>query len=95
VLNKAGRSVTELASENGQADAAKFISDYKANTILEATVLDTFEYVAVLRKSTLATQTRTGGKTWSKIAMTVMYLCRTLCRYLIQTFNGSLPTKRA
>jgi ankyrin repeat protein len=31
VLNKAGRSAAELASENGQAEVANFISEYKAN----------------------------------------------------------------
>ena len=31
VLNKAGRSAGELASENGQAEVAKFISEYRAN----------------------------------------------------------------
>jgi ankyrin repeat protein len=31
VVNKAGRSAGELASENGQSEVAKFISKYKAN----------------------------------------------------------------
>ena len=43
VLNKAGRSAAELASENGQAEVAKFISEYKANANtqnLQSTTLD-------------------------------------------------------
>ena len=44
-LNKAGTSAAELASENGQAEVAKFISEYKANTNtrnkLRSTTLDT------------------------------------------------------
>jgi ankyrin repeat protein len=50
VLNKAGRSAAELALENGQAEVAEFISEYKANAItrnkLRSTTLDTDEYCA-------------------------------------------------
>jgi ankyrin repeat protein len=49
-LNKAGRSAAELASENGQATVAKFISEYKTNANtrnkLRSTTLDTVEYGA-------------------------------------------------
>ena len=48
VVNKAGRSAGELASENGQAEVAKFISKYKENANardkLRSTILDTAEY---------------------------------------------------
>jgi ankyrin repeat protein len=50
VLNKAGRSAAELASENDQAEVAKFIFEYKtnANTRIKllSTTLDTVEYGA-------------------------------------------------
>jgi len=50
VLNKAGRSAAELASENGQVEVAKFISEYKANPNTRnksrSTTLDTVEYRA-------------------------------------------------
>jgi ankyrin repeat protein len=50
VLNTAGRSAAEFASENGQAEVAKFISEYKANpntqNKLRSTTLDTGEYGA-------------------------------------------------
>jgi len=50
VLNKAGRSAAELASKNGHADVAKFISEYKTiatsgNKVRSAT-MDTVEYDA-------------------------------------------------
>jgi ankyrin repeat protein len=48
VLNKAGRSAAELASENGQAEVVNFISEYKSNANtrnkLQSTTLDTVEY---------------------------------------------------
>jgi len=47
MLNKAGRTAAELASENGQAEVAKFIPEYKANADtrnkLQFTTLDTVE----------------------------------------------------
>jgi len=50
VLSKAGRSAAELASENSQAEVAKFISEYKTNpntrNKLLSTTLDTVEYGA-------------------------------------------------
>jgi ankyrin repeat protein len=50
VLNKAGGSAAELASENGQAEVANFITEYKANANtrnkLRSTTLDTIEYGA-------------------------------------------------
>jgi ankyrin repeat protein len=50
VLNKANRTAAELASENGQAEVAKFISEYKSNpntrNKLLSTTLDTVEYDA-------------------------------------------------
>jgi ankyrin repeat protein len=50
VVSKAGRSAGELASENGQAEVAKFISEYRANANtrnqLRSTTLDTVEYGA-------------------------------------------------
>ena len=50
MLNKAGRSASELASENGRAEVAKFISEYKANpntgSKLRSPTLDTVEYAA-------------------------------------------------
>jgi len=51
VLNKAGRSAAELASENGQAEVAKFISEYKANANtrnkIRSMTLKTVEFGAV------------------------------------------------
>ena len=50
VLDKAGRSAAELASENGQAEVAKFISEYKANANtrnkLRSTSLESIEFGA-------------------------------------------------
>jgi ankyrin repeat protein len=50
VLDKAGRSAAKLASENGQAEVAKLISEYKSNADtrnkLQSTTLDTVEYGA-------------------------------------------------
>jgi ankyrin repeat protein len=50
VLNKAGSSPAELALENGQAEVAEFISEYKANANtrnkLRSATLDTVEYGA-------------------------------------------------
>jgi len=50
VLNKANRTAAELASDNGQAEVAKFISEYKANpntrNKLLSTTLDTVEFGA-------------------------------------------------
>jgi ankyrin repeat protein len=50
VLNKAGRSAAELAGKNGQAEVAKFVSEYEENANtrnrLRPTKLDTVEYGA-------------------------------------------------
>ena len=50
VVNEAGRSAAELVSENGQAELANFISEYKANSnsrnMLRSTTLDSVEYDA-------------------------------------------------
>ena len=34
VLNKANKTATELASENGEAEVTKFISEYKADAYI-------------------------------------------------------------
>jgi ankyrin repeat protein len=65
VLNKAGRSAAELASESGQAEVAKCISEYKANANtrnkLLSTTLDTVEY---------GTARKTMGKTKQRFCCT-------------------------
>ncbi len=50
MLNKAGRNAAKLASENGKAEVAKFLSEYKTNANtrnkLRSMALDTVEYGA-------------------------------------------------
>ena len=50
VLNKANKTATELASENGEAEVAKLIAEYKADgnirNKIRSTTLDTAQYAA-------------------------------------------------
>ena len=50
MLNKANKTAAELASENGKAEVAKFIAEYKADANIRnkirSTTLDTAQYGA-------------------------------------------------